>query len=335
MTQLTSKEKLDALRASLTLKDEKSKGNSNKTAKADVVYKHWDIPVGSEATLRFLPDGDTTNDFFWQTKLTINLPFDGQVGGDYPSENPVTVTVPCVEMFGKVCPIISATRPWWKQGAEKEALARQYYKKKSYIFQGFVVKSPFEETAAPENPIRRFAISSSIYEIIYKGIMNPEFDDMPNDFTGGRDFKVAKTTKGEFASYSTSSWAFRTRALNENELIAIDQHGLFNLREQLGVEPDADGIDMIKQMFLDSVAGKPFDFDSYGSLYRAYGPRNEDGIDNTTRASTSAAKPATRVAATPATTVADTDEDTSNAAAKPSTNDILARIRARVPGNNG
>jgi hypothetical protein len=328
---MTSKEKLEALRASLAIKDEKSKGGGAKTPKADVLYKHWDIPVNSEASIRFLPDADPTNDFFWQTKLTINLPFNGQVGGDYPTENPVTVTVPCIEQFGpgRVCPIISATRPWWKQGPEKEALARQYYKKKSYIFQGFVVKSPFEEALVPENPIRRFAISSSIYEIIYKGIMNPEFEDMPNDFVGGRDFKIAKTTKGEFASYATSSWAFRTRPLSENELIAVDQFGLFNLREQLGTEPDADGVEMIKQMFLDSVAGKPFDFDSYGEVYRAYGQRNEEGaVDNTVRTTSLPA----RVAQATTASVSEASEEATPVTTKPAAADILARIRERTGG---
>jgi hypothetical protein len=322
---LNSKEQLAKLRASLLQKEEDSKPKV-RVQKADVVYKHWDIPLNSEATVRFLPDANPDNEYFWVTKLTINLPFSGQVGGEYATDNDVSVTVPCMEMFGKTCPIITATRPWWKDDAKKD-LARQYYKKKSYIYQGFVVNSPFEESNPPENPIRRFSISQSIYDIIYAGIMNPEFEDMPIDFVGGRDFKIKKTQKGEYANYGASQWRLTPRALSENELIAIDQHGLFDLREILGEEPDSDGVEAIKQMFKDSIEGKPFDFDSYGHLYRAYGAREDSNA-----AVESAVLTATKVESKP--TVVETVSEKSDAEPQVTTsksmNEILERIKART-----
>jgi hypothetical protein len=324
---LTAKEQLEQLRANLRLKEEASKPKV-KVQKADVVYKHWDIPLNSEAVVRFLPDLDTNNpEGFWVTKLTINLPFSGQVGGDYPTDNDVSVTVPCMEMFGKPCPIISAIRPWWKDDAKKE-MARQYYKKKSYIFQGFVVSSPFEETNAPENPIRRFSISQSIYEIIYAGIMNPEYEDMLTDFVTGRDFKIKKTQKGEYANYGSSGWRVSPRALSENELIAIEEYGLFNLKEQLGQEPDSDGVEAIKQMFKDSIEGKPFDFDSFGHLYRAYGARSDDNnasVETAVRTTVNRTTPVSDVMETKVETVSETP-----VATKSNMSEILERLKAKT-----
>jgi hypothetical protein len=210
----------------------------------------------------------------------IRLPFAGRVGGDYPTDQEVNVTVPCVDMFAKnTCPIIAETRPWWNDESKKDK-ARRYYKKRTYIFQGFVVASPFEEASVPENPIRRFVINQSIFEIIKAVLMNPDMEDLPTDFSAGRDFKIAKTKKGDYANYSTSTWSFRTRPLNDTEHAAIEKFGLFNLGQFLGNRPDADGIAMIKAMFHDSVVGKPFDHDSYGAHYRAYGDRDNRSSDS-------------------------------------------------------
>lgn len=254
----------------------KNRGGSNEPS---ANFPFWDAPNDTETVIRLLPDADQSNDFFWKPKLVINMPFDGVVGGENPTNETVRVTVPCVEMWGKTCPVQTRIRPWWKDPS-KEDTARTYYKKKSNIFQGFVVRSSVVEENPPANPIRRFAINQTIFEIIYKSLINPEFEDMPTDYIGGRDFKIAKTQKGGFANYGTSSWTFRTRPLTEVEQIAIDTHGLFNLSDHLGfAEPDEDGIQLIKEMFEDSLAQKPFDFDKYGSVYRPY-VKDRDGANS-------------------------------------------------------
>ena len=45
-------------------------------------------------------------------------------------------------------------------------MGRKYWKKKSYIFQGFVTQNPLNEDSTPENPIRRFIIGPQIFNII-------------------------------------------------------------------------------------------------------------------------------------------------------------------------
>ena len=49
--------------------------------------------------MRFLPDGNADNTFFWAERLMIKLPFAG-VKGETDSR-PVQVQVPCMEMYGE------------------------------------------------------------------------------------------------------------------------------------------------------------------------------------------------------------------------------------------
>ena len=60
---------------------------------------------GEQSTIRFLPDGDDSNTFFWKERLMIKLPFAG-IKGETDSR-PVQVQVPCMEMYGDSCRILA------------------------------------------------------------------------------------------------------------------------------------------------------------------------------------------------------------------------------------
>lgn len=274
---------IEALRAKLREAQQRSQNNQKKSSGGGdkASFPFWDTPVGQSTTLRFLPDGDKDNPFFWTERQVIKLPFDGVVGGEFPTQKPVEVTVPCVDMFGQACPIIAATRHLWNGDDADKQVARTYYKKRSYIFQGLVKTSPIVEEEAPENPIRRFVINKSIYDIIYASLLEPNFESLPTDFEGGRDFSIKKTQKGDWANYGTSNWSYNSRSLDEVERAAIEKFGLFNLKDALGAVPTADGVAAIKAMFEDSFAGKPFDHESYGQYYRPYGSRDNSSVTST------------------------------------------------------
>lgn len=321
---------LAEIRAKL-LANQKGGNNTQRVSNGgdNASYPFWNIPVGSSASLRFLPDGDPDNTFFWVKREVIKLPFEGVVGGEYPTNKPVTVTVPCNEMFGGTCPINTAIKPWWKGSEEDKQRARVYWKKKSYLFQGFVHSSPFEEDNLPENPIRRFVINQTIYDLIEKSVMDPDMDDNPTDYIGGREFKVAKTQKGEWSNYSTSSWSMRSRSLGEAEMAAIEKYGLFDLKEYLGRKPDADELAAIKAMFEASVAGDPYDMESFGKYFKPWGARGDD--DSAARPARAAA-PARESAPTRAAAPVERDEAPVETAAPKSSNpsDILERIKLRA-----
>jgi hypothetical protein len=258
-----------AIRAKLAANKAKSQNRTAKTAGGEgSSFPFWNISDNSNALIRLLPDGDTSNDYFWVKKETIKLPFAGFTGENATTED-AHVSVTCPHTFGLKCPITDHIRPWWKGTDEEQALARVYYKKPSFIFHGFVVNSDLEEEGSDRHHLRRFNLNRTLFEAIETFIMDPEMEDMPTDLVNGRDFKIAKTKKGGFANYATSAFSMRERSLTDAEMEVVNR-GLPSLSDALGRKPDQDELDMIAAMLLDSLAGKPFDTVAYGGLYRAY-----------------------------------------------------------------
>jgi hypothetical protein len=283
-----------------------------------------------------LPDANSSNTFFWVERQLIKLPFNG-VKGD-PNIKQTIVQVPCIEMYGtgETCPILAEVRPWYKDETLKE-MANKYWKKRSYIFQGFVRQNPLGDDKVPANPIRRFVISSQIFNVIKSSLMDPEMEELPTDYLHGVDFNIKKTSKGGYADYSTSNWARKESPLNESEQSAIEAHGLFNLTDFLPKKPNEAELRIIKEMFEASVDGQPFDNERWGSYYRPWGLEAPAGAtaDKHT-ATTETRAPATApVAETsapwedePATTTAPVSVPAAGTSSDKA-QDILAMIRAR------
>ena len=277
--------------AEIRAKLKSQESRSERTGGGDnAIYPHWNIPEGSTAAVRFLPDGDPNNTFFWAERLMIRLPFNG-VKNDMNSK-PVVVQVPCVEMWNETCPVLSEVRGWFKDSSLEE-MGRKYWKKRSYIFQGFVNENPLQEDT-PENPIRRFVISPSIFNLIKDALMDPDIQEMPTDYTAGLDFRITKTTKGQYADYSTSKWARKETAITEAQMAAIETSGLHTLSDFLPKKPTEVELQCIKEMFEASVDGQPYDVERWGQYYRPY------GIDAPAGSSTSSTSTATAAPATPA-----------------------------------
>ena len=260
---------LAEIRARIAAQENKSSGN-NATQSDNAIYAHWNMAEGTTATLRFAPDANGNNTFFWVERQIIKLPFNGVKGDSNVKQ--IQVQVPCVEMYndGATCPILAEVRPWYKDESLKE-MANKYWKKRSYIFQGFVRQNPIGDDKAPANPIRRFIISPHIFTIIKSSLMDPEMEELPTDFMRGLDFNIKKTSKGGYADYSTSTWARKESPLTEAEQAAIASQGLFNLSDFLPKKPGEAELRIIKEMFDASVDGKPYDNARWGSYYRPYG----------------------------------------------------------------
>ena len=260
---------LAEIRAKLQEAQNKS-GGSTSSGGDNAIYPHWNMPEGKEAVVRFLPDGNQNNTFFWVERAMIKLPFAG-IKGETDSRA-VQVQVPCVEMYndGSVCPILSEVRGWFKDKSLEE-MGRKYWKKRSYIFQGFIVEDPLKEDTTPDNPIRRFIIGPQIYQIIKSALMDPELEELPTDYLRGVDFRIAKTSKGGFADYSTSKWIRRERALTDQEKAAIDQFGLFDLSSFLPKKPTDVELKVMKEMFEASVDGEAYDMERWGQYFKPAG----------------------------------------------------------------
>jgi len=250
------------------LKSQEVNRSTSSTGGDNAIYPHWNIQENQEAVVRFLPDKDTGNTFFWTERAMIKLPFAGIKGQS--DSRPVQVQVPCMEMYGETCPVLTEVRPWFKDKS-MEDMGRKYWKKKSYIFQGFVLQNPLTDDKASENPIRRFIIGPQIFNIIRSALLDPEMEELPTDYVRGVDFRITKTSKGGYADYSTSKWSRRERALDEAERAAIDKFGLFNLSDFRPKKPTDAEIKIIKELFERSVEGEAYDLEKYGQYFRPAG----------------------------------------------------------------
>ena len=324
---------LQQIREKLQQQEDKKGGGSGSFGDG-AIFAHWNINEGDSCRIRFLPDADPTNNFFWAERAMIKLPFAG-IKGD-PNSKPCIVQVPCIEMWPDMgmCPILSEVRPWFKDKSLEE-MGRKYWKKKSYLFQGFVRENPIKEDNVPENPIRRQIISPQIFNLIKAALMDPELENLPTDYENGLDFTVLKTSKGGYADYSTSKWSRKESALTVDEVAAIEKFGLFNLQEFLPKRPSAEDLVIMKEMFEASVDGQAYDGEKWGKYFKPSGFQTADTPEGETKPAASAplASKATPVVEDPVeeddVPAASAKAEAAPAAGGSRAEDILAMIRNR------
>lgn len=317
-----------------------NRGQSNNTQMDNTLYPFWNIDEGKSATIRFLPDGNPNNTFFWVERAMIRLEFAGIKGGE--EKKSVTVRVPCVEMWGDTCPILTEVRAWFKDKSLEE-LGRKYWKKRDYLFQGIVRENPIAEENAPENPVRRLIIGPQIFNIVKSALMDPELDELPTDYQRGLDFRVTKGSKGGYADYSTSTWSRRESALSDSELAAIKNHGLFDLSTFLPKKPNEVELKVMFEMFEASVDGQAYDPERWSQYFKPAGvmlPQTSDTSTSVESKPTPVSVPKAKVVETveeddddtvsPPVNVTSTQKDTAEVSSSSSkAEDILALIRAR------
>jgi hypothetical protein len=313
---------LDEIRNKLKKLDQRSEKKSTDLT----TYAFWNLGEGGSSTVRFLPDANPDNTFFWVEKQVIKIPFAGVIGNS-ESKN-VIVQVPCNEMWERNgCPILNEIRPWFNDPT-LEKLARTYWKKRSYIFQGFVMEDGLKEKELPENPIRKFVVSSQIFKIVKAALLNPEMENTPVDFDNGTNFKINCTKNGTYLDYTTSQWSRKETALTQDRRDAIEAHGLFDLASFLPKRPDEDSLRIIKEMFDASINGELYDLSRWGDYYKPWGLDNKssastdgaDTEDDTT--SITVSPPVTSTATAPTTKSVQTDS-------KKSAQEILDMLRKR------
>ena len=321
---------LAEIRSRLAAADNKQSGSQSQGDSA--IYPHWSIPDNSAVTMRFLPDGNAKNTFFWQERAMIRLPFNG-IKGDLESKQ-VQVRVPCVEMWNETCPILTEVRTWFKDKSLEE-MGRKYWKKRDYIFQGFVRENPLPDDKVPENPIRRFIIGPQIFTLIKGALMDPELEELPTDYLRGLDFRISKGAKGGFADYSGSKWARKESALSEAEQAAIEQYGLVDLSTFLPKKPGDVELKVIKEMFEASVDGQSYDTERWGTYFRPAGVASPGGSSNSRSEDSTPAPVASKPQVAATSSDFDDDEDMPVASApvqvkdSKKAEDILAMIRSR------
>lgn len=317
------------------IKNQQARSSGSGFSGPQARYDHWNIKDDEVASIRFLPDGDETNqDSFWSNRFVFKWKFPGVKGEIDQSE--VTVEVPCIRMYDESAndPVLAMLRPMYKSEelqdvyGGKDALEKHlntFWMKKSYIFQGFVRKNPLAGTEeAPENPIRRFNISPQIYKTMNSVFTDPDFKILPTDYDNGLDFNIKKTAQGTYSNYTSSSWSVAgPTPLTQVERDAIEEYGLFNLSDFRPKKPGEIEQKVIVELFEASFQGEQYDMERWGAYYKPWGRKNDD---------TPAAKPAEQHTSDSAPT-ADPVREEATPAETPATSseeraaDILARLK--------
>jgi hypothetical protein len=269
--------KLQELRNRLAQQEQKKAFTPNSGGGVFYPFFNAEASPSLATALRYLPDGDPNNAWFWKEKHTVRLPFSGIKG---QSSKPVTVTIPSMSQWDDLKSqdtIANEVRNMYTLAKESgdesiKKTASTYYRRVNYLFQGFVRESRITEETSPENPIRLFQLNKQIFNIIQSTVMNdPDIMEIPCDYQHGLDFRIIKTNKGQYADYGTSAFSRRESSLTEDELAAIDKYGLFNLSEFIGKKPNEQDIAVINEMFEASVDGAEYDVERWGNHYRPFG----------------------------------------------------------------
>lgn len=236
------------------------------------------IKPGSSALVRFLPNGiddETDPNRFWVEKKMLQLQFID------PTDDTklVKLNVPVAEMYttdkAVKCITLEPARQLYKQADELKAqgkeqemkriksLASKHWITYTYLTQGFVIKPGFEEENIPANPIRVFELKKTLFGIVLVGVNPPKGEEesalkyIPTHPKLGTNFYIRKTVKnapgGAQNSYETSGWAREPSALTPDQISALTEFGLHDLRSRLPKRPTDDEYALVRDMVLTSI----------------------------------------------------------------------------------
>ena len=217
-------ENLDQLRAAFAQQD------SNGDSRPNNYYPFWNIPEGSQAVIRFLPDKNEENRLgFLVEKRMHTLSINGE-----------DKSIPCLTTYGEECPICKVSSSYYKK--EDKVNGKKYWRKKQHLAQAIVVDDPLpvDETTGEnhEGKVRFVALGYQLYNIIKEAFESGELDEIPFAFKGGTDFIIKKSKQGEYATYALGSkFARKSRDLTDDEVALAEEH-MVDLSTLLPQQPD-------------------------------------------------------------------------------------------------
>ncbi len=191
-------------------------GGGNATWK--LFFNFWKADMDTVSTVRFLPDLDEENPMGF---LVENLAHELVINGKREK-------VPCLKMYGQECPICALSQDYYdeKSPNHNEQLGKKYYRKKSYIGQVIVMESPIEHDQ--EQLVKLIEFGPAVFKQIQAAFQSGDLEEAPFELKGGYNFRIKKTKSGEYASYTTSSFAPKQTDVGDD---VIEKLNLFNLAD--------------------------------------------------------------------------------------------------------
>ncbi len=197
-------------------------------------YPFWEMPEGTHAVVRFLPDGNDENPLgFVVEKRMHNLTINGE-----------KKSVPCMTMYGEECPICKVSKAFYDKGDEDRG--KQYWRKRQYLTQAIIVEDPLppdqQTKETYEGKVCCLALGFQLYNIVKDAIKSGELDDVPYKFKNGVDFIIKRSKQGKFSTYTVGSKFMRkNRDLSDDE-VALAQEHMIDLSTLLPRQPQLEKI---------------------------------------------------------------------------------------------
>lgn len=191
-------------------------GSGNATWK--LFFNFWKADMDTVSTVRFLPDADEENPMGF---LVENLAHELVINGKREK-------VPCLKMYGEDCPICALSQNYYdeKSTDHNETLGKKYYRKKSYIGQVLVIDTPIEHDQ--EQLVKLIEFGPAVFKQIQAAFQSGDLEEAPFELKGGYNFRIKKSKSGEYASYTTSSFAPKQTDVDD---AVIEKMNLFSLAE--------------------------------------------------------------------------------------------------------
>lgn len=206
--------------ASLTeqFKQKTTEGGGGNSAVWKLFFNFWKADMDTVSVVRFLPDADEENPMGF---LVENLAHELVINGKREK-------VPCLKMFGEECPICTLSQGYYdeKSADHNEQLGKKYYRKKSYIGQVLVMETPIEHDQ--EQLVKLIEFGPAVFKQIQAAFQSGDLEEAPFELKGGYNFRIKKSKSGEFASYTTSSFAPKQTDVGDDVIEKLD---LFNLAD--------------------------------------------------------------------------------------------------------
>lgn len=271
-------------------------------------YPFWNMKVGEQAVVRFLPDANKENPLgFLVEKLSHTLEINGE-----------KKTVPCLRMYGEDCPICAVSQQYYQ--VEDKVNGKKFWRKKQHIAQALIVEDPLEprndDDEGHAGTVRFISLGYQIYNIIKEAFESGELEEVPFAYENGCNFIIKKTQQGEYATYATGSRFERKETDLTPEQIEFVEERLEDLSSLIPANP---GREKVEAMLEAALTGSDYSDDSDAPSTPASPPKPAKETKTV-----SVSKPATKVEQPATETVSESDSDGDS-----EVDDILAKIRAR------
>lgn len=193
-------------------------GGGNPTWK--LFFNFWKADMDTVSVVRFLPDADEENPLgFLVENLSHNLVINGK-----------RETVPCLKMYGQDCPVCALSQRYYdeKSPEHNEKMGKKYYRKKSYIGQILVMETPIEHDQ--DQLVKLIEFGPAVFKQIQAAFQSGDLEEAPFELKGGYNFRIKKTKSGDYASYTTSSFAPKQTDVGDDVIEKLELYNLADYR---------------------------------------------------------------------------------------------------------